>query len=114
MDATFTPADVYSFLIAASACIVTVSGAIGIIVKWVQAAKKPNETQNKRLDEIERRLTKHEEMLINDDRRQKDLEEGNRVTMTALLALLRHSIDGNDVTGLKDAEKALQQYLTRR
>lgn len=111
---TVTPSEIYNILLATSACIITVSGAVGIIIKWVQAAKKPNDTQNKRLDEIERRLTKHDEMLMNDDKRQKDLEEGNKVTMMALLALLRHSIDGNDVAGLKDAEKELQQYLTRR
>lgn len=111
---TVTPADLYNILLAASACIITVSGAIGVIVKWVQAAKKPNETQNERLDSIERRLDRHEEMLVNDDKRQKDLEEGNRVTMEALLALLRHGIDGNDIDSMKNAEKDLRQYLTRR
>lgn len=110
-DATFTLQDMYSLLLAASGCIITVSGAIGVIIKWVQAAKKPNAEQNARLDAIEKRLDNHDRMLANDDKRQANLEEGNRVTMEALLALLSHGIDGNDVEGMKKAKREIQDFL---
>lgn len=108
---TFTLQDVYGLMLGASGCIVTVSAAIGVIIKWVQAAKKPNSEQNARLDAIEKRLEKHDMMLANDDKRQANLEEGNRVTMEALLALLSHGIDGNDIEGMKKAKREIQDFL---
>ena len=42
------------------------------------------------------------------------IEEGNKVTQKALLALLEHSIDGNNTDGLKKAKESLSQYLIDR
>lgn len=108
---TFTLQDVYGLMLGASGCIVTVSAAIGVIIKWVQAAKKPNDTQNARLDAIEKRLERHDTMLSNNDKRQTNLEKGNRVTMEALLALLSHGIDGNDVESMRKAKREIQEFL---
>lgn len=42
------------------------------------------------------------------------IEEGNRVTQQALLALLNHAIDGNDIARVKKASDDLTEYLVRR
>jgi hypothetical protein len=42
------------------------------------------------------------------------IEEGNKVTQRALLALLNHAIDGNDVDEIKEASKKLNEYLLNR
>ena len=42
------------------------------------------------------------------------LDEGNRVTQQALLALLDHGIDGNNTEQMQHAKEALQQYLIDR
>ena len=39
------------------------------------------------------------------------LEEGNKITQRALLALLAHGIDGNDVDAMKKAKTDLTNYL---
>lgn len=117
----FTPAQFFSFILAVSGWIVSVAAAAAVIGKVIQAAKKPNDEQNKRLDALEKRLKEHDERfdiykgyLSNDRGRLDNIEDGNRVTQQAILALLAHAIDGNNIEPLKDAKEALQQYLINR
>ena len=53
-------------------------------------------------------------ILENYDKRITDIEKGNKVTQKAILALLEHSIDGNNTDGLKRAKDELSQYLVDR
>lgn len=99
----FTPAQ----LVAWAAAIMTISSAVTIIINLVSKLKEPETKQNDRISQCENRLDK-------DDRRIKEIEEGNKITQTALLALLKHSINGNDTKALKDAEKNLEEYLINR
>lgn len=117
----FTPAQLFAAILAICGAIVSVAGAAAVILKIVHAAKKPNDEQNKRLDEIEKRLDGHDAKFRGYDRhfqsdkdRLDTMEEGNRVTQQAILALLAHAIDGNNIEPLKDAKEALQQYLINR
>ena len=63
---------------------------------------------------LEDRLKKHEEYFNNDNKRLLAIEEGNRVTQKALLALMSHAINGNDTDKLKEAENALREYLINK
>ena len=67
--------------------------------------KKPTDDLEKRVSDLERKI------LENYDKRITDIEKGNKVTQKAILELLKHSIDGNNVEGLKKAEKDLSDYL---
>jgi hypothetical protein len=98
--------------------IVTISAAIGVIAKALEKAKAPEVEQNKRLDEHDRRLKAHDEIIEkfkeyfdNDDRRFKEIERSNKITQSALLALLKYSLNGNDTDSLKKAEESLESYL---
>lgn len=115
---SFTPAQLISIILGICAAIVTISAAIGVILKAVDKARAPEEEQNKRLDNIDKRLdnidetiAKFKEYFTNDDNRFKMIEKSNKVTQTALLALLKHSLNGNDIDALKTAEKSLEEYL---
>lgn len=115
---SFTPSQLISIILGICAAIVTISAAIGVILKAVDKARAPEEEQNKRLDNIDKRLdnidetiAKFKEYFTNDDNRFKMIEKSNKVTQTALLALLKHSLNGNDVDALKTAEKSLEEYL---
>jgi hypothetical protein len=115
---TFTPNEVVAFLLALSGFIITLSGAIGVVVKIVGKAKQPEVVQDNRIKECELRLDRHEETLEkykeyfnNDDKRLSRIEESNRVTQRGMLALLKHSLNGDDVESLKKAEKDLENYL---
>lgn len=115
---TFTPAELVSIILGICAAIVTISAAIGVIAKLIVKAKAPEVEQNKRLDTIDRRLddidktiATFREYFTNDDNRFRAIEKSNKVTQTALLALLKHSLNGNDITSLKEAERSLEEYL---
>lgn len=115
---TFTPAELVSIILGICAAIVTISAAIGVIAKLVVKAKAPEAEQNirldtidKRLDDIDKTIATFREYFTNDDNRFKAIERSNKVTQTALLALLKHSLNGNDMESLKEAEKSLEEYL---
>ena len=115
---TFTPAELVSIILGICAAIVTISAAIGVIAKLVIKARAPEAEQNirldtidKRLDDIDKTIATFREYFTNDDNRFKAIERSNKVTQTALLALLKHSLNGNDIDSLKEAEKSLEEYL---
>lgn len=115
---TFTPAQLISIILGICAAIVTISAALGVIIKAIDKARAPEAEQNNRLDTIDKRLDnidatieKFKEYFTNDDNRFKAIEKSNKITQTALLALLKHSLNGNDVDALKTAEKSLEEYL---
>ena len=115
---TFTPAELVSIILGICAAIITISAAIGVIAKLVVKARAPEAEQNirldtidKRLDDIDKTIATFREYFTNDDNRFKAIEKSNKVTQTALLALLKHSLNGNDIDSLKEAEKSLEEYL---
>ena len=71
-------------------------------------------SRQKKLDKMDVIVEKFQGYFSNDDRRFKEIEEGNKITQTALLALLKHSINGNDTKALKEAEKSLEDYLINK
>ena len=103
-----------SQILAICSAIVIISGAVTVVINLVTKASAPNKAQNARLDAIEMRLDRHDELFKNDLSRFEGLEEGNRVTQRAILALLSHGIDGNDIDALRKAKDSLQQYLIER
>lgn len=117
----FTPAQLIALVLAICGAIVTISAAIGVIAKALDKARAPEKEQNERLDAHEKRLNAHDEIIEkfkeyfdNDDRRFKEIEKSNKITQSALLALLKHSINGNDTASLKEAEKSLEEYLIEK
>ena len=115
---TFTPAELVAIILGICTTIVTISAAIGVIIKIIDKARTPELKQNNRLDLIEKRLedidktiATFREYFTNDDNRFKAIEKSNKVTQTALLALLKFSLNGNDKESLKEAEKSLEEYL---
>lgn len=118
---SFTTAELVSMILGVCAAIVTISAAIGVIAKAIDKAKQPEAKQNarleaieKRLDDIDKTLTKHGEFLTNDDNRFKAIEKSNKITQASLLALLKHALNGNDINSLRDAEKNLEEYLLEK
>ena len=122
---TFTISQVWAVILSICGGIVTISAAVSVALKIRQHFKKPNMEQNEQIsklwDEVtslkkETNDTKEQFLAFfaNDKKRLESIEEGNRVTQQALLALLSHGIDGNDTEALKSAKKALEKYLISR
>lgn len=111
---SFTPAQLFAGILAVCAGISCIAAAIGWVIKGIQAAKAPGKRVDERLTTIETTLKDHENFFANDKRRLEVIEEGNRVTQKAILALLSHGIDGNDVDAMRAAKNELQEYLIER
>lgn len=109
-----TPNDIIGIFLGACGVITATAGAIAVIYNIINKAKAPNRMQNERLDKHEEWLKKHDAMLDNDNKRLNNLEKSGTITMKALLALLRHGIDGNDVDGMCKVKEELEQYLIDR
>lgn len=109
-----TPEAILAAVLAGGSAIVLLSNAAEKIVKAWKAAKAPNDHQNDRLDALEKWKEKVDRRLSNDDDRLRDIEKGDRATQRALLALLDHGIDGNNIKQMQDAKEELQNHLINR
>ena len=112
---TFTHAELIACITAICGAIVSIGAVVALLVKVLDKIKAPEKMQDKRIELIEIKLEAHEKTLekyqdffTNDDNRFKNIEKSNKITQGALLALLKHALNGNDVNSLKDAEKALE------
>ena len=80
-----------------------------------KAAQEPTKKLGIRVEALEDIIkNEYENRFKSDLRRIEILEEGNRVTQKALLALLAHARDGNNTKQLEDAENDLKEYLINR
>lgn len=104
-------AELWGWVAAFLAAIVLISNATEKIVQAVKAAKAPNDQQNDRLNALENWRKEVDRKLDRDNDRLRDIDSGNRVTQRALLALLDHGIDGNNIKQMQDAKEALQDHL---
>lgn len=109
-----TPETAWAWLLAAASAVVLLSSAAEKIVAAVKSAKTPSEQQNARIGALEKRLDEVDAKLHTDDDRLKIIEEGNRASQRALLALLDHGIDGNNIKQMQDAKETLQEHLINR
>lgn len=111
---TVTFGQICTAFLAICAGISAIGAAIGWVIKAVNAVKAPGKKQDERMDAMEKRIESLEGFSKSDKVRLDDIEEGNRVTQRAILALLSHGIDGNDLDSMKKAKQELTDYLTGR
>ena len=109
-----TPEMIWSCVLAAASAFVLLSNAFEKAVKAFKAAKAPNVKQDERISDLEKWKEKVDRRLSNDDDRLRDIEKGDRATQRALLALLDHGIDGNNIKQMQDAKEELQNHLINR
>lgn len=118
---SFTPAELAAFIGTIAGVCAGIATIVGIIVKLVMKLKQPEIEQNKRLEEHDKRLEEHDKIIetfrtyfANDDKRFKAIERSNKVTQSALLALMKHALNDGDIATLKSAEKQLEDFLIEK
>lgn len=104
---SFTVEQLVQLFLTFCGAVITIGGAGAIVIKVKGYFKKPDIERDKQ-------LKKHSEQLDNDNKRLKQLEEGNKVIMQALIALMSHELDGNHKPQLEEAKKNIEQYLIHR
>ena len=84
----------------------------------IKQAKEPTKLLEARIATVEtlvtQRFSTYDDHFAKDLGRIEKIEEGNKVTQQAILALLNHAIDGNDIAKVKKASEDLTDYLIRR
>ena len=110
----WTPTEIWAAVLAAASAIVLLANAAEKISKAWQTAKAPNVRQDERLAELEKWRETVDKKLANDQRHFDAIDASNRVTQVALLALLDHGIDGNNIDQMQHAKEELQTHLINR
>lgn len=101
-------------LLGISAAINTLGSAVEKIGKAWKAAKAPNDLQDKRLEELEEWRKGVDQKLSHDNDQLEDIAKDTRITQRALLALLDHGIDGNNIKQMQQSKEELQNRLINR
>ena len=114
MEDVITLNSIWTVVAWVAAAIVLLANAAEKISKALQAAKAPNKAQDARLADLEDRVERVETKLTRDHDRFEGLDGSNRITQRALLALLDHGIDGNNIEQMQHAKEELQQHLINR
>ena len=109
-----TPTQLWAAVLAVASAIVLLYNAFKAIANAWQAAKAPNEKQNKRISDLEVWRRGVDEKLDKDKKRLDIIEEGNRASQRALLALLDHGIDGNNTKQMEEAKEELRNHLINK
>lgn len=108
-----TPNDIYKFILAICGFIVSVTGAIKIIMNIIEKAKEPDKIQNDRITSLDNRVSILEKNQSIFKKNQKRAEEALVLYMEALLQLTNHMIDGNHIENLKDVRNKMQDFITK-
>lgn len=108
------PTAIWAAILAAVSAFVLLSTAAEKIVKAYKTARAPSQEQNSRLDALEEWKRDVDRKLLNDKDHLNAIDEGARVTQRALIALLEHGIDGNNIKQMQDAKTELQNHLINR
>ena len=122
MNEPITLAQLWGYLLAMCAGIVTISGAVAVIVKIVHKAKQPEVAQNKRIENLEKEIEKINLRLEKGDKRFDDdgekmeklettMKATNKIIIESLQALTTHALDSTNIEPLKVAKNALNDYL---
>lgn len=99
----------------ALAFIVLVWNAVKAIHDWRALAKKPTDDtmadHERRITTLERSYAEAAAKLQSDWEFQQDEVEMNRLMLKSIKQLIKHSLDGDDVDGLKNMEAEIDGYL---
>lgn len=109
-----TPTALWTYILAGASAFLLIANAVSMIVKAVKAARAPNAKQDERLAALEAWRADVDRKLMNDNAHLANIDSDNRVTQRALLALLDHGIDGNNIEQMQHAKEELQDHLINR
>ena len=114
----FTPADLMEMIKSVCYLITLIAAVVGIIAAAVTKVKAPDKSRDKELEDHEERLTELEktrdefnQFFRNDAEKFARLESDTRIYQRGMLALINHSIDGNNIDELKECRNELQSVI---
>ncbi len=114
----FTPADLMEVMKSVCYLITLIAAVVGIIAAAVTKAKAPDRSRDQELKEHEKRISELEKtreefktFFRSDSDRFIRLENDTRIYQRGLLALINHSIDGNNISELEKCRDELTEVI---
>ena len=89
-------------------------------IKYIKKAQEPDNEQNKRLDEMDKRIgtleqgqLQHTQALARDQRRFDEIDEVSRLTLDGVRNLLDAQLSGNNREGMQKSRTDIDNYLLK-
>lgn len=102
------------------AAAITIDKVLGIIHKYIKKAQEPDNAQNKRLDELDKRVGtleqgqfQHTQALARDLRRFDGIDEEIRLVLVGVQNLLDSQLSGNNREGMQKSKTDINNYLLK-
>lgn len=120
-----TPHDLWNIILAVCGGIVAVSAAFAVVIKVIDHFKAPDKVQDDRISTLETEVKDIKERLKEGDRHFKDydtqmqdleaaMKKRDQVVIESLQVLIEHSIDNNNISGLKEQKHKIDKYLLEK
>lgn len=101
-------------VLALAAAINTVGSATEKIVKAWRASRAPDDAQNERIAALEATTLELQREAEKIQARLDKRDNGMIILYEAIIALLGHGIDGNNVSEMKDVKRKIETYLINK
>lgn len=102
------------------AAAITIDKVLEIIHKYIKKAQAPDNAQNKRLDEMDKRVgtleqgqLQHTQALARDLRRFDGIDEEMRLVLVGVQNLLDAQLSGNNREGMQKSKTDINNYLLK-
>ena len=102
------------------AAAITIDKVLDIIHKYIKKAQAPDDAQNKRLDELDKRVgtleqgqLQHTQALARDLRRFDGIDEEIRLVLVGVQNLLDSQLSGNNREGMQKSKTDINSYLLK-
>lgn len=102
------------------AAAITIDKVLEIIHKYIKKAQEPDNAQNNRLDELDKRVgtleqgqLQHTQALARDLRRFDGIDEEMRLVLVGVQNLLDAQLSGNNREGMKKSKTDINNYLLK-
>lgn len=101
----------WAWISAALAAVVLIGNAVEKIAKAWKAAKAPGDEIRADIDDLKEWRKGVDQKLGSDKKELENIRDGNQAIFKALLALLDHGIDGNNILQMENAKEAVRNHL---
>ena len=108
-----TPTAVGTFLVAALGVCLTVMNIVDKVIAYKKMIHSPEETQNKRLDNLEGRMDVVEDDLSQLVDQHKKTDEAVVLNTLALFDLINYLVDGGDPEKMRKTRNEMQAFVTK-
>lgn len=97
---------------------VAVGGVLLALYNTIMTAVKnhraEHELKTAPIEAINTKLTDHETRIVNLEGKTDGHDDEMKLLLKSQLALIRHGVDGNNISGLKESQKDIQDYLVNK